>query len=50
MPLCPPLGCSRGNMGLDFDAEIMALLQKHAIAHCNRVGKVGRGRGGGAAE
>ncbi|GAB4821631.1 hypothetical protein N2152v2_008677 [Parachlorella kessleri] len=30
---------SRGNLGLDFDPELMALLQKRTITRCNRMGK-----------
>ncbi len=30
---------SRGNLGLDFEPEEMALLQKHCVARCNSVGK-----------
>ncbi|PSC73194.1 Pyruvate kinase [Micractinium conductrix] len=30
---------SRGNLGLDFEAEVMALLQKRIIARCNQLGK-----------
>ncbi|KAL4434114.1 hypothetical protein ABPG75_000555 [Micractinium tetrahymenae] len=30
---------SRGNLGLDFDAEVMALLQKRIISRCNQLGK-----------
>ncbi|KAL4459021.1 hypothetical protein ABPG75_013886 [Micractinium tetrahymenae] len=30
---------SRGNLGLDFEAEIMALLQKRIISRCNQLGK-----------
>ncbi|KAL4535000.1 hypothetical protein Ndes2437B_g05753 [Nannochloris sp. 'desiccata'] len=30
---------SRGNLGLDFEPEEMALLQKHCVAKCNSVGK-----------
>ncbi|KAL4856085.1 ATP-dependent DNA helicase PIF1 [Chlorella vulgaris] len=30
---------SRGNLGLDFEAEVMALLQKRIISRCNQLGK-----------
>jgi pyruvate kinase len=30
---------SRGNLGLDFEPEEMALLQKHCVGKCNSVGK-----------
>lgn len=30
---------SRGNLGLDFEPEVMALLQKRIISRCNQLGK-----------
>ncbi|KDD74731.1 pyruvate kinase, partial [Helicosporidium sp. ATCC 50920] len=30
---------SRGNLGLDYDAELMAILQKHVVGLCNALGK-----------
>ncbi|EFN57223.1 hypothetical protein CHLNCDRAFT_143690 [Chlorella variabilis] len=30
---------SRGNLGLDFEPEVMALLQKRIVSRCNQLGK-----------